>query len=209
MFCRRILSLQKRYPLIHTIRTFLSNEYKCTTEWESRLSSPIMEKIKLDTFYYEIDQTFNQNGKASAIDIDLFVNKVNDDTHIDEIGDLIHRLRKTEETSNSLESTGHAVIRNFIDTNHIDELIQILQNPLEYGIFLDHYIANYIMNECLKKENYSAAARIATFLMLQEDFNNDLTKLFGLYSCYKYLSSNPQPFYPVEEKKDDDTEEVS
>ncbi|KAL5287981.1 MRPS27 family protein [Megaselia abdita] len=192
MFLRsKILKL--RSPVTQqAIRTFLSENYNCTNEWNSRLSPSFMESIKMERFYYDIQQA----GKNRAIDVDMYMNKVtpNAEIHVDEITDLLQKTRLTEEASNVLESTGHAVIRNLIDTDHIAELLHILENRMTYGVFLDNYIASYVLNSLVLKEDFHTAARVAGLLMLEEDFSDPLVRAFSLHSAFKYLEKC-EPFH--------------
>lgn len=179
----------------HNVRTFLSDAYKCTAEWQARLDTPVLQQIKLDTFFYELDRKFQTHGKICAIDLDIFANKINDSSHLEELTDLVHRLRLTEETSNALDSTSHAVIRHYLDfgTKTIEDLVKILDDRLGYGVFFDTYTANLLLDHFLKAKNYRLAAHMATLLMLQEDFSNDISRTLSLYSCYKFVQ-NPVPF---------------
>ncbi|XP_055372656.1 28S ribosomal protein S27, mitochondrial [Condylostylus longicornis] len=194
-------------------RTYLSNEFKCTNEWSSRLNAPFMQKFKLESFYYDIEQSFNSQKKASAIDVDLFANKItpeDDDHHLEEIRVLLKKFRLTEEATNALDSTSHAVIRSFTDAGKITDLIDILDNRLEYGVFLDDYSASYLLDHLIKTGDFTAAAKVSAQLMLQEDFNNELSRALALYSFYKYLD-NPEPFYTenkTNNQESQDKEEV-
>lgn len=178
-------------------RTYLSSGYNCADSWNKRLSTPILEKIKLEEFYVDIEQKFQQQRKTSAIDVDIFVNRVTDGNHVDEIADLVHKLRLTEEASSILDSTSHALIRSYVENDHIPFLLQILRDPLNYGIFLDTFTANLALDKLIELKDFNSAAQIASFLMLQEDFGNDITKAMCLYACVKYLE-NPDPFVKEE-----------
>lgn len=178
---------------VFSFRTFLSESYKLSEAWNARLSSPILDKIKVDTFHYELEQKFNQLKVACPIDIDIYANKVTDDNHFDEIGDLLNKLRKTSEATNVLDSTGHAYVRNLLDYDQIEQLIQILDNRMEYGVFLDDYAANLAIDKLLKAGKFKEAARISTIFMLQEDFSNSITRALSVFACYKYLG-NPEMF---------------
>lgn len=175
------------------IRSFLSEAYKLTDTWNSRLSSPILQKVNLETFYYEIEQKYNNKNAASAIDIDIFVNKVTDDNHFDEIADLLNKLRRTAEATNILDSTGHAFTRNLLTYNQIEMLIQVLDNRVEYGVILDDYAVNLALDTLIKAGKMKEAARIATIQLMQEDFTNPITRTLSLYSCFKFLE-NPEHF---------------
>lgn len=179
----------------NNVRYFLSDAYKCTEAWENRLKSPILQKIRPDLFYYDLDRKFQQRGKICAVDLDIFVNTIKDNKLLNEVSDLVHKMRLTAETSNTLASTSHAVIRHHLDfsDNDFENLIYILDDRLSYGIFLDSYTANLCLDKLIKMKNYRMAAKVSTFLMLQENFENPINRVLSLYACYKYLE-DPQPF---------------
>uniref|UniRef100_A0A1B0CUT6 Mitochondrial 28s ribosomal protein s27 n=1 Tax=Lutzomyia longipalpis TaxID=7200 RepID=A0A1B0CUT6_LUTLO len=174
-------------------RTYLSQAYQCNEAWSSRLKSPILEKINLESYLFELEQKHQQTGKFSAIDIDICCNKIQDESFIEEIFDILHKLRMSEETSNTLDSTHHAIVRNLTVLEKYQELVLILNDPLNYGIFLDTYSANILLDTLLEAKKFTLAARIATFLMLQEDYGNAISKSLAILACWKYLGS-PEPF---------------
>lgn len=177
----------------HQRRTFLSEAYRCSDAWAGRLATPILQRVKPETFYYELEHRFQQQGKCSAIDIDIFANKLNDDQFVDEVADLMHKLRLTEETTNTLESTGHALVRVYLEHADIHELLFILNDRLSYGVFLDPYTANLALDKLIRAQDFTSAARIATLVMLQEELDNEITRTLSLYACVKYLQ-NPKSF---------------
>lgn len=175
-------------------RTFLSEAYRSTDAWNARLQTPILQRIKPESFYYELDGKFQHQGKCSAIDIDIFANRLTDGSFADEVADLMHKLRLTAETTCTLPSTGHAVCRLYLEhVGDIHELLAILDNRMGYGVFLDTYTANLALDKLLRARDYTSAARIATFLMLQEDLGEEITRALALYACVKY-SQAPQSF---------------
>lgn len=178
-----------------SVRHFLSEAYKCSEAWENRLQSPILQKIRPDLFYYDLDRKFQKGGKICAIDLDIFVHTIKDNTLLNEMSDLVHKMRLTAETSQTLASTSHAVIRHHLDysDNDLENLIYILDDRLSYGVFLDPFTANLCLDKLIKLKNYRMAAKVATFLMLQESFDNPINRTLSLYACYKYLE-NPQSF---------------
>lgn len=65
------------------------------------------------------------------------------------------------------------------------------------------------MDHFIKKENYVAAAKVATYLMLQEEFEHPISNSLALYSCHKYLE-NPDAWQeedPEEIKKREEPKE--
>lgn len=187
-----------RLPLVRASRrTYLSSSYKCVSAWEARLGTPTLA-INLDQFYADVETKYQQQQrKVSAIDVDIFVNKVTGDSYVDEMADLIHKLRMTEEASNLLDSTAHALVRNLAENDQIDFLRQILRDPLNYGVFLDTFTANLLLDKLVEEGKFTAAAEIASFMMLQEDFGDDISRSLCLLSAFKYLD-NPEPFVKVE-----------
>lgn len=176
-------------------RTFLSDAYKCTEAWQARLESPVLRAIESTPFYFEIEKKYVQHGQMCAVDVDIYANKLNDNQQLDELADIVHKLRLTAETTNTLDSTPHALIRHHLDfgDEHIDELVRILDDRLSYGVFFDTYTANLTLDRLLKLKNYHLAAKVASLQMIQEDFDNEITRTLSLFACYKYLE-DPQPF---------------
>lgn len=189
------------------VRYFLSEAYKCSEAWENRLKSPILQKIRPDLFYYDLERKLNREGKVCAVDLDIFVNRINDNTMLNEISDLVHKMRMTPETTNALASTSHAVIRHHLDfsDNDFENLIYILDDRLSYGVFLDSFTANLCLDKLIKLKDYRMAAKVSTFLMLQEDFENPINRMLSLYACYKYLE-NAESFDNLLKNESDDSE---
>lgn len=95
-------------------RTFLSESYSCQDAWDQRLKSPLLSKIKPIDFFLELDQKFQSGNRVGAVDIDIFANIIQDKSHMDELADILHKLRNTKESTFTLDSTHHAVIRYYI-----------------------------------------------------------------------------------------------
>lgn len=205
---RRVYSKTRVFFTSAQERTFLTNEYKCNDTWNKSLSSPVLSKINLNDFYIQLDQNYGSKGTISAIDVDVFANAIKDPLHLEELKDLLHKLRLSAETGNILESTSHATVRNFINFGYIDELVGILKEPLNYGVFLDDFSANILLNELLKEEKFELAANVAALVMLQEEFTNELTCTLCQYSCYKYIISYTPPQQAPPEDKPKKVEEI-
>ena len=182
------LSLLRDFQAISK-RTYLSKAYNLNEEWSKRLSTPILQKVNVENLYYEIETKFSHHKKMSPVDVDIYANKIVDDKHMDEIGDLVQKLRKTEEATNVFDSTQHALIRNYIDCNNFDSLVHLLDHRQEYGVFLDNFTVNLLLDKLIEAKNYKLGARFATIFALQEDFSNPITTQMSLYVCYKFLES--------------------
>lgn len=201
--CRRFICKNNAFPSIILRKTFLTNEYKCTESWNNLNSTAIINKINVQDFYNAVDQNHSSKGVISAIDVDIFVHAIKDSSHIEELKDLLYKLRLSAETGNTLESTHHATIRKYLQFGDIKELVGILRDPLNFGVFLDDYTANILLNKLITSSDFDLAARVASLVMLQEEYGNEITCTLCQYACYKYILSytpEPSPPPPPEEK---------
>ncbi|CAG4964833.1 unnamed protein product [Parnassius apollo] len=111
------------------------------------------------------------------------------------------------ETGNMLDSTHHATIRNYIKFGNIQDLVNILRDPLNYGIFLDNFTANILLDKLVTSKNYELAANVAALTMLQEEYSNEITCALSQYACYKYLIEcsdiNQEPVKAEDKKKEE------
>lgn len=73
---------------------------------------------------------------------------------IDELEEVTRILRRSPETINTLPSTTHAIVRILIEVKKYDLILRMLSEPMTYGIFLDFYTANLLMNTLLNENNY-------------------------------------------------------
>ncbi|CAH1106392.1 unnamed protein product [Psylliodes chrysocephalus] len=190
---------------LKNVRTFLSQAYYCQEVWDRRLNSPILQKVNLDEFYYELDQRFQKTRELSAVDVDIFANVITNDKYTDELLDVVHKLRLTADTCNTLNSTSHALVRCLLQFGNMENLLNILDDRLNYGLFLDYYTANLLMDVCWKNKDYTSGARVASQLMLQEEFDHPVSHNLALLHCYNYLlKPEGWPVYPAPEEPEED-----
>lgn len=193
-----------RTNITRQVRTFLSDSFSLEEAWDKRLQTPVIQRANLNDLFYELDNQFQHFANANPLDIDLFANAVVDVSHLEEVEDVVHKLRLSPEAVNILPSTHHAFIRIFMRFGEIDELLRILNDRLNYGIFPDDFCSMYMMDTFIKNGNFKNAAKIGVLHMLQEDFKNPIIKYMTLYSCTKYLE-NPVPWN--QEKENEETPE--
>lgn len=199
--------LLNKYIVITPLRCFLTESFQLKDAWSSRSNSSILKRINVNDMFYELDNQFQSVGCASGLDVDLFVNAINNDMNFDELEDVVHKLRLSSEATSILPSTHHGLIRLYLDYDKIDDLLRILDDRLNYGIFPDDYCSLLIMDKLIKSGNYKDAAKVSTFSMLQEDFTNPILKYMSIYSCHKYLE-NPVPWnQEIKSEIDEDDDE--
>lgn len=201
----KILKSSKHIIQVIQKRTFLSEAYYCNEVWKHRLQDPIIQKVNLDELYNEIDQKYQKTKTVSAVDVDIFVNTVDDETYTDEVLDLCHKLRMSADSSNTLNSTSHATIRNLASFGKYENMLSTLDDRLNYGLFLDNYLSNLLLDIFWKNKDYTSGARVASQLMLQEDFEHPLCASFSLLHCYNYLlNPGDWPHPPVVEEPEEE-----
>lgn len=189
------------------IRNFLSQAYYCNEVWENRLNNRLLKPINPNELYFDIEQRYNKTKTVSAIDVDVFANTVRGDAFVDELLDVMHKLRLGGDSINTLNSTSHAVVRYLVDNGRKEELLQVLDDRLNYGLFLDNYTANLLLDKFWKEKDYASGARIAIQIMLQEEFGHPLTTSLSLVHCYNFLLK-PKSWVAEETKEETEEEEV-
>ncbi|CAF4263731.1 unnamed protein product, partial [Rotaria sordida] len=101
-------------------------------------------------------------------------------------------------------------VRNYLDLGQKERLLFILHDKVKYGIFLDQFSANLLLNAFLLEKKYKKAAQVCTDLMLQDEGDDQLTRALGLNACYNYyLIATDEDFKSTEiEEEDEDIVKV-
>ncbi|CAL7938668.1 unnamed protein product [Xylocopa violacea] len=187
-------------------RSFLSEAYGCEEEWNTRLQIPLLQKYNPENLFMILEHKYAREELVSAVDIDIFANIVRSKEQVEELLNLLQSLRHSAQTTDTLDSTHHAVVRYLLDHDCTTELMDVLHNRLKYGIFPDHVCYNLLMDTYIKKKDYTSAAKIAVLPMLQEDSENPITNALSVYACHKYLEDPdawPEPPKPVDDSKEE------
>lgn len=187
-------------------RTFLSQAYYCQEVWNSRMNDNLLQKVNLEELYQELDQRFQRLRHLSAVDVDIFANTVQSNLYVDEMLDLLHKLRLSADTGNTLNSTSHAVIRALLQYGNKKDLLNVLNDRINYGIFLDYYTANILMDTFWKEKDFTSGAQVASQLMLQEEFGHPLSTQLSLLHCWNFLL-NPGE-WPIPSPPEEPEEEI-
>lgn len=162
-----------------------------------------------------MSQRFQKKMKVAAVDVDLFVNRLDSGSQVEEAEHVLSKLRQTRRTRQTLESTHHAVCRLLLDVGAADRLLHIVKNPVQYGLFPDAFCYNLLIDHFLANEQVSQAAQTAAMFVLQEDFSNPLTNLLAAHAVLQFITSKDrEEWYPktenveVEEVDEDEVEHI-
>jgi len=190
-------------------RSIVSQNFKLKEEWDSRLSAPVFKKINMGEYFFALDKKFTQENRGSAIDVDIFANNVSNDSQAEHMEELLYKLRRTPHTVHTPASTHHAAVRAMLDFGDPQNLVKMLDDRMNYGIFLDEFSSVLALDELLELGETKAAARCASQLMLQEE-DYPLPCALGNLACWRYIAAGREDpwFYPDEIAVDENPDEV-
>lgn len=194
-------------------RTLFSPAYACDSEWEARKNSVALKDINSYEFLNSLIVRSQTGQTTSALDFDIAANCVSNDDQLPDLEELLDKFRHSKSSVSMLNSSHHALIRAYLQFNKSQKVMEFLSDTINYGIFPDWHAANLLMSQFLKAGDTRDAAKVACFMMQQEDFTTKSTRWLMLYSCLKWLQE-PKPAEWVEqvqgqEKSNaDDDEEI-
>ncbi|KRY89790.1 28S ribosomal protein S27, mitochondrial, partial [Trichinella pseudospiralis] len=188
-------------------RFLLSAAYDCSEEWRKRLEAPIFKNTDADEFITDLRKRFLGKKVASPIDLDVAVNLVQRKDHLDELKSCIYKIRHTKLSASVLPSTHHALVRSFLHLGCEDMFMEMIDDPINYGLFPDAFSANIAMNYFIIQDKFSCkniqteeycnvAAKIACHMMKQEEFRLS-TCWLSVYSCLKWLLCGDQSWITI------------
>ncbi|CAF1138575.1 unnamed protein product [Rotaria sordida] len=80
-----------------------------------------------------------------------------------------------------------SLVRNYLDLGQKERLLFILQDKVKYGIFLDRFPANLLLNAFLLEKKYKKAAQVCIDLMLQDESDDQLTGALATDEDFKSI----------------------
>jgi len=193
-------------------RHLVSDSFHCRHAWDQRLESKIIANIRpsLGEFFVALDRKFGTEYRGSALDVDIFANAVKTESELEHLQELLFKLRRTPHTVHSPISTNHAAVRAMLDGDeHLNHLLDMLDDRTNYGVYLDKYTAVLLLDKMLEEGRLVGGARVASHIMLQEDEEMASICLANL-SCWRYMSSGrSDPWYEEEgEVEPEDPDDV-
>jgi len=129
---------------------------------------------------------FIGSGKASAVDIDVAANITRESAQINDVVELTYKLRHTNSAANLFPSTEYAVFRSMLELNYFDCLFKVINDPINYGLFMNEHVTCLMIDKFLESGDIQAAAKIATHTMQQEMFDFYFLNFICLYSLLQW-----------------------
>jgi len=207
----------KNHDSTRMTRNLVSQAFHCQQEWNSRLASPIFQKIKLGEYFVELDKKFGSEYRGSAVDVDIFAQAALTPTDCEQMEELLHKLRRTPHTIFSPESTNHAAVRALLKAEEhpeggeqVQHLVKMLDDRMNYGLFLDDYTTILALDYMLEHGRLVEGARVATHIMLQEDRIQGPGPALANLACWRYITKGRELpwFYDTEIPLDENPDEV-
>lgn len=187
----KYLTIIRRFTTSSSLRkSYVSSNYKSKDIWDKRFSCSLLGSD--DSIIKTINQKIITGNDLDNVEIDIFINIASPSSseiaQLQESLRLLTRFRKSLYAHTLLSSTHHALCRLFLNSEKLDSLISILEDRVKYGIFADFYSMNLLLDTAIDKEDYLSATRLATQVMLQEEFGiNRITDRLSLLAISKYI----------------------
>lgn len=191
MAFRTLPFLRKFSTSQSSFRPYLSDAYKSKDLWAERSSCKLLNDEKLVA---SINEKIITNNPLSSLELDVFVNiaspRTSDTAQLKESIHHLAKLRQSLYANTILPSTSHAIARLFLDSERLESLVHIVGDRVKFGLFPDYFVMNLMLEEALSKENSVLATKLASYVMLQEEFGtNHITDVLAIISVTKYLQS--------------------
>ncbi|VDO98195.1 unnamed protein product [Heligmosomoides polygyrus] len=200
MWSSRLAFIAARLPRSLCRRHLLSEAFSLEKEWASR--HPEMAKLGLGGDYEwisAVQKKFIGGGLASAIDVDAAACVAEHKDQVDDVVELLYKLRHSENAADLRGSSEYALIRLLL-RHDPSFLFKLADDPV---ILLITFLKG-MTSECFD----SGAARLAAWVMQQEMTENELLNLLVLYSCTKWAELPvEQQTMPREEEEEEEVNE--
>ncbi|CAJ0930017.1 unnamed protein product, partial [Mesorhabditis belari] len=188
-------------------RTLLSSSFSLNEAWAERHQD--LNNLGLGGDYEwiaSVQKKFIGGGVGSAVDVDAAACVAEHKDQVNDILDLVYKLRHSPSAADFLSSTEYAIMRLLLK-HEPDRLLALADDPINYGIFLNEHAACLAIDHFLKASNIPVAARLSAWIMLQEMTDNQLLNLLCIYSTARWCELNaeerimPLPSFPDAEEE--------
>ncbi|KAF1769622.1 hypothetical protein GCK72_001439 [Caenorhabditis remanei] len=164
----------------------LSPGFSLEKEWTGRHVA--LGKLGLGGDYEwisAVQKKFIGGGYASAVDVDAAVCVAEQKDQVDDVIELLYKLRHSVKAAEKLESSEYALVRLLLKYQP-ETILTLANDPINYGVFLNQHLACIVIDHFINSSNIQSAARIVTWMIQQEELENELLNVLGLYVCAKW-----------------------
>ncbi|XP_065370459.1 uncharacterized protein LOC135962454 [Calliphora vicina] len=137
----------------------------------------------------------------NALNLDLFVNNLNQyEDRRSAVLDLLANLRATKLANTCLESTHFAAVRHLLENSTIQEVLPVLLDRPQYGIFLNDFTGFAVTQTLHDEKEYILGLPLALKLVLLDELESIFVQAFALKSSLETLKKELSSEQPSEEK---------
>uniref|UniRef100_A0A1B0A7P8 Uncharacterized protein n=1 Tax=Glossina pallidipes TaxID=7398 RepID=A0A1B0A7P8_GLOPL len=166
-----------------------------------KLSSRCISNELRKVFHTRLDNTnvLNQSQfqlaylrkNINEFNLDVFLNNLSQyDDRRSAILDLLSGLRASKLANKTLESTQFAAVRYLLENCSLEELVAILTDRLQYGIFLNNFTGFAVLQSLYKEKEYKLGLPLVLKLILHDGLDSSFVGAFCVKSCFMVLKHN-------------------
>ena len=100
---------------------------------------------------------------------------------------VLCRFRKTPSAVPVQDSIVYVLVRNYIDLGLVKNLLPLMQQRVQTGIFPDGVAFSLLLDHFIKCEDYAMASIVAYELILQENLDHLPSRLLALYATVHHF----------------------
>lgn len=125
----------------------------------------------------------------NEFNLDFFLNNLSQyDDRRSAILDLLSRLRESRLANKTLESTQFAAVRYLLENCSLEELVAILTDRLQYGIFLNNFTGFAVLQSLYEEKEYKLSLPLVLKLIIHDGLDSSFVGAFCVKSCFMELT---------------------
>lgn len=131
------------------------------------------------------------NKSFNALNLDLFINNIKEtEDRRSAILELLSRLRSSKWACDYLESTNFAVVRHLLSHSAVSEIVPIIEDRLQYGIFLDNFTGLAVSEAINREAEFTLALPLLLKMILLDELDSAFIQLVCVKSCLISLTNS-------------------
>ncbi|OAF71531.1 hypothetical protein A3Q56_00702 [Intoshia linei] len=147
----------------------LNTKYLCEDNWKSFNDS--VDHYNLDMLSEKVIAKLNKKHSINMAYISLISSKLKDSHHDMSMffKDVLQKFRKVNASIFTPDYFDYSILRNVYETNNIDLLNEIIDNPKTYGVFLTKHFALILLQQYIDTKDFCNAFYVIKRLLFQDD----------------------------------------